>query len=354
MLRTSPRGFTLLELMVTVTITGIVTTLAVRALILTSRGRQLRESTAVAQSSGRTGLAFLQDDLRVASLGASTGVIWTTRAGEPRRPAIQIFDSVGGGGFLNPPAKPGTDALLIVRAAPVGTTLAPSGSTVLAEDLYTTTGAFTVTDATGFVADDRVLVGEYDDAVFMPLRAVDTGARQLTSGLVQNVFPGQHITKIPAGSLVRRARARLYYVDVKDRLMQAELLVPCGPEAAEVVGVRDVAQGVENLQITCTLETPGPCPLPKGSGDPLTSEAANALGPMDLGGARLDANNVPSVRAITIRVSVRSKALHDQSEPGDPPILLDGVSVPTPEGVHYARRAYEIGVAVRNTSLGAL
>jgi prepilin-type N-terminal cleavage/methylation domain-containing protein len=354
-----PRGFTLIELMVTLAVTSIVMALGVGAAMTLDSGRRPRELTAKIQGEGRQGLAFLEADLRRASLGVGSGVIWSAPGGNRAgRPAVQLFDDVNalndGTGFLNP--KPHTDALLIVSGA-VGPSEATSTATV--GEITATTGAISVTNAGGLAAGDNVLLGEYQDAVWIPLTAVATGVtpNTVTSGLAGSILPGTQAGKIGAGALVRRARARLYFVNTRDELVRADLSVPYAPaSAAQVTGMTAIAQGIENLQLNCSVAGVTAfvaCPAPSAAASEAT-EATAALGAFGgAGGRRLDLTTIPTLRTIAMSVSVRSDKLPSGSNLADAPVALEGVtlqasSAPTAQ---YIRRTYRLGVAVRNTSL---
>jgi prepilin-type N-terminal cleavage/methylation domain-containing protein len=350
----SRRGFTLLELMVTVALMGILMTLGVQAFIVMVRSQRPRELMAQMQGEGRTGITLVETDLRTASLGAGTGVVWAEKGGNRvRRPAVQIYENVAGmPGLLF--AKAQTDALLIVRAA-------VDGRASLVGDTIETNVQLEVTDAEGFADGASVLLGEYEDAAWIPIATVDVPTRRLTPSAAIPLYPSENATIAASGSAVRRARAFLYYVNTQDQLVRAELAVPYLPDdATQVLSAVDVARGVENLQIDCAVDAGAGltgCPAPLAAGTEVTDEAIATLGSFGWGGgARLAFDTVPTLRTVTVSLVVRSRPLTPDSGIADDPIALEGVtlepSVVTP-GARFLRRAYRIGVAVRNTSLGS-
>jgi prepilin-type N-terminal cleavage/methylation domain-containing protein len=369
--RTS-RGFTLVELMVTVGLISIVMTLAVSAAITIDRGRRPRALLAVAQGEGRQGLAFLEAELRIASMGVGTGIVRTAQNGNAiSRPAVQIFDNLAGGGFLE--AKAGTDALLLVLPVPNAAAAVsdPPGSpwaapAALAADAIWNAEPYTlvVTDTSAFADNALVLVGDYGNAVWAPIAAVNKGQRELKTGLNVPVLPDTQANKIAAGSAVHLARARLYFVNVRDELVRADLRVPYAPSSiADVAEAQALVTGVENLQLDCAIEANNAfaaCPPALAAGNAVSDEAAPSLGG---GGARFDpaipANAVSALRTVALGVVVRSREKVTDDTPADAPVTLNGVTL-TASGhdvdpsARYLRRAYQIGVAVRNTSLGAL
>jgi prepilin-type N-terminal cleavage/methylation domain-containing protein len=365
----TPRGFTLVEMMVTVGLLSIVMSLAVGAAITMDRGHRPRALLAAAQGEGRQGLSFLEAELRVASMGVGTGVVRTEQNGSViARPAVQIFDALAGGGFLG--AKAGTDALLLVLPVPDGN----ASSSDPPRSPWTPAAALTanvvwsaapynlpVTDTSAFAAGEQVLVGDYGNAVWAPIVKVNKGQKELETGLAVPVMPDAQTNQISLGSVVRRARARLYYVNAKDELVRAELRVPYAPATLDdVVEALPIVLGVENLQLDCSVETGGAfagCPGALAAGTAVSDEATPGLGG---GSARFDpsnaSNSVATLRTVSIGVVVRSRDHVSDDTPADDPVKLNGVALTAsgdPTG-RYLRRAYQLGVAVRNTSLGAL
>lgn len=357
-----PRGFSLIELVVATAISAAVVTLAAQAMIAFARTQALRQKVIAVQGQARLALGWMEADLRHASLGAGSGVIWT-RAGLDRvsRPAIQIFSDVPGGGMLD--VKPGTDALLVVEVSRAATAQAATVG-----DLSTSTNAVNVTDASRFSVGDAILMGDYGEASWgVVATATASGAvNQLTlQDQTVNVVPGQQLRRLPSGSFVRPARARLYYVDTADELVLLTLAAPRAPsDGAEVLSRDALARGFENMKINCQLDNGGGgfqgCPAVLGIADPVSIESAAAFGALQAGrGPVLTSANISMLRTVVVSVAVRSQQpLHDHQ--GDPKIPLAGLTLPAtalPVGggddtAAYVRRAYQLVAAVRNTSLG--
>lgn len=354
--RSPPRGFTLLELMFVVAISGIVIAGITKALVDLSRTSRVRNLNASMQGEGRDALQYMQRDVRQASLGATAGVIWAQDpAGSViRRPAVQIFDNVTGGAGLD--VKPGTDAILVVGAA--------RGAGAVAQGAhFDATQTLTVTDVSEFHVGDSVLAGSYEQAAWARVTAVNPvtpPAGGLNLGATQNVYPRG---KLDAGAMVRPARARLYYVSRLDELVQLDLLVPRAPAAADEIAGREViARGFENLQVDCDTDNgvaAGACPAPVTSQPPAT-EAVWAFGPWAGGGARLDEVSVSTLRTVVLMVAVRSASpmLDTQGEEkialGNQVALSPGLPAGAAPNQPYLRRSYRLPVAVRNVSLGAM
>jgi hypothetical protein len=190
---------------------------------------------------------------------------------------------------------------------------------------------------------------------------VDVATDRLTPALAIPLYPSERAVVAASGSAVRRARAILYYVDARDRLMRAELAVPYVPDVdTQVLSASEIARGVENLQIDCAVDAGagvlGPCPAPRPAGADETDEATTLLGFFFAdGGARLGWDSVPGLRTVTVSAVLRSRPLAD-SALADDPIEIEGVALlpsVSSSGERFLRRAYRIGVAVRNTSLGS-
>lgn len=343
------RGFTLIELMTAMAISAVLLTLVVSALVGLARERALREVATAAQEEARYGFAFLSRDVRAASLGSPKGVVWAQDATGNRvsRPTVQIYEDVAGGGLLD--AKPNTDALLVVEALS-----APRAASV--GDHFSSTQPLKVTSLDGFAVGTRVMFGEYADAGWATVTAVDVDAVTLTLSGGVNLYPGQG-GKLPSGSLVRPARARLYYVNQKDELVRVDLANPWPPADATERGTPEVlATSYENLQIECQLDRGGgleECGGGVASPDPLAVDATAALGAAT---ARLALADAAGLRLLRLNAVVHGKhPLRDFR--GDGPISLDDYSLSPAGGAAgdaWVRRAYQLQLAVRNTSLEAL
>jgi hypothetical protein len=178
--------------------------------------------------------------------------------------------------------------------------------------------------------------------------------------------------RLPSGSVVHHARTRLYYVDQNDELVQIEIAGARAPQSASDVISRNVlAHGIENMQIDCQFEAGGgltACAGPLSTGDALFDEATAAFGDFGTaGGPRITvpddplapaaAARVSALRTVTISVALRSRDPLAGPSNGDPKVQLDGKILPVgggTDGGQYVRRAYQLTLAIRNTSLGSM
>ena len=365
MLAGKARGFTLIELVTAMAVSLILTTLVVEALVGLAKDRSSREMVTDVQGNARLAMSMLEQDLRIASLGAGTGIIWVNSAGtRTAQTAVQIYDDVAGGGFLVDPArgnmqvqpKRHTGALLVVQALGTPKTLS------VGDQFNSTNGLVIADDVANFPAGTYVLFGDYGDAAWDQVTQVNASTRTLTLASPIDLFPVRGVLpgataagKLSSGSMVRAAQARLYYVDTSDELVRLTLAQPGPPAGASgVLGLEVIASGVENLQIGCKMDQMDPngvladCP-----GATLDPAAAPALGSA---GSRITSANVSTLRMVSVGVVFRGRTpLRDQH--GDQPVELQSqklLPAGYPADEEFVRRTYQIEVAVRNTSLGVL
>ncbi len=355
------RGFTLLEIVITIGITAIVVAGLTSALGSFAKSSASRRLTTRLQGEGRDGVTRVEARLRQASLGSMQGTVVTvTGAGVAARPAVQIFDNVPGGvPWLD--VKPGTDALLVVgavtgaqrwRAAVTGGPYFDA-----AGDAVGLTTLIDPETARTLAAGDTVLLGPFQTAAWARVKTAVPGPPvQVTLDVAGNVYPAG---KLDTGSQVRIAAATLYYVSVNDELVLRVLAAPLAPQtAADLVGREVLATGIENLQVDCEIDGGGlgwfqGCPGTLAVGDPIQAESVAS----GLASPRLDTTAIPTLRTVVLSVVARSLT-PARDQVGDPPIAVGNAPALDAGGGEaggtYVRRAYRLTVGVRNTSLGVL
>jgi hypothetical protein len=312
-------------------------------------------------------------------------------------------------------AKGQTDAILVVEAFDAATQAATTqemtaanwatiGGAIPVTPVQTPTyaeqnpGAPTATVAS-FLKGDAILMSNSTQASWGILQADgDPGAGTVKLVNLTNVLPpsigakaGQPTVELKAGATVRRARARLYYVDSSDELVRLTLSVPRAPQTGdalapdptkEVMGREIMAQGVENMKVTCQTDAGvglafGGCPAQNVAAAPcgdatLQAEAVTTFGGFVNGGGPLfsasqNCPDVSMVRAISLSVSVRNTCPgnatcavdpNQSDQPAALPGALGAVALPDPTAttkpLPYARRMYRINAALRNQTLGVL
>lgn len=375
--RPNPRasGVTLLELMVAVAITAIIALLATQTYVAFVRDSAMRRKVTAVQGGTRFALDPLSREFRQASLGAGTGRIWTASgASRVARPAVQIFSDLSGAGTLALGSadgtiggpKPLTDALLVVEAVGVerGATVGDlTGATAGMPRTFNVTTSTTTVDGYPYTlaAGQGILVGDYLEASWAVLETVSPTQLTIAADLA---LPGAQLPQLPAGALVRRARARLYYVDAQDQLVRIELGVPRAPLlASEILGREVIAAGIENFQVFCEAATSSGA-LEKrtaalAAGHAIVTESAAAFtfgaggGPMLHADDTSGAGSVAGLRTIVLNVTARSATPIVGSTAGDERVALEGVALGDTANA-YVRRSYQLALGVRNTSLGDL
>ncbi len=357
----SSRGFTMVELIVSMAITVVLVALSTRVLVSLDRDQLLRKQVSELQGGARLALGFMESDLRQSALSASTGVIWTANSSGTApvaRPAVQVFAAVPGGGNLD--VKPGTDAVLVVQALST-----PRAATRVT--LNNSKVGIPVTSGTGgpFDVNQPLLIGDYGDASWGVADLVTPDGSNYSITLADktvNVFPAYQDTLLGAGASVRPAQARLYYVDTKDELVRLTLNVPRAPKDNTEVRWREVlGVGFENLQLDCQIVTGTgglqACRANLSGDSSIGTESEAAFGTLSTAagqGALLTSSNVNQLRSVLVNVSAHSKLYVNPSQ-NDPPIgLVTSAGTSTlGDTIHsYARRAYQVSAGVRNTSLG--
>jgi prepilin-type N-terminal cleavage/methylation domain-containing protein len=372
-----PSGVTLVELMIATAITAIIAVLATQTYVAFVRDSAMRRKVTDVQGGARFTLDHVMRELRHASLGAGTGWVWAwSSAGNPTAyPAVQVFQNIAGAGSLSlarteqgwGDPKAGTDALLVVeafgseRAATIGELNVATPGMPRAFNI--TTAKTKIRDGDQLVeltlaAGEPILIGDFREASWGVIDTVEDSATPPQINLKSDLtLPGAQVRRLPAGALVRRARARLYFVDTGDQLVRLELLVPRAPQAAsEIGGGEVVATGVENLQVGCELSNGDNTVSYYTANGGGASEAAFNFGTG--GGDSLVATNDPSaqnkisnLRTIVFNVVARSATPLYGSAAGDDPVPLDSVTLGDTTQ-KYVRRTYRLAIGVRNTALG--
>ena len=181
--RVRPSGFSLIELMVTVVVLAVVGAAVLQAVATSHRTQRGREMLTRVQGESRDALRRMEEDLRCASLGTTSGVIWgdssaPAMAVDPnpvaKRPAVQIYDNVPGGGVLLA-VKPGTDAILVVAAMRGGNDAFPE-TLVARRTYYDAAQPLDVSEVGPLVNGARFVLVGAADATWAGVGAVVAGA----------------------------------------------------------------------------------------------------------------------------------------------------------------------------------
>jgi prepilin-type N-terminal cleavage/methylation domain-containing protein len=372
------RGFTLLELLVTVAITAVLMVLIVSTSVSFDHAATRRQKVNFVQREARDGLSWLQLRMRSAASGVSLGSIQCNlaTAGTGIRPAIEVYKNAGGSGLID--IKPNTDALLIVSGqAPHVPTIGTPYNSNVSFQVTDNTGGTGVTTTNIFPAGAPVLVSDYKNAAWGIVNT-SSGSLPATINLVTgstNLFP-----QFNGPAVVSAATSLLYYVDTADQLAVLTLTTPRLPGAGENYTKEILGNGYENLQLDALMDpgtggawttrptTPG-LPVTGGlqASDPISSEAQTALGPGSNASVPLfSVADQAYIREIQVSVSIRSVNPNADLAAGDPEQTLDGQTPPpccgqpavqncaAPCGGNYVRRVFTVPISSRDTSLEVL
>ena len=232
----SQRGFTLVELMVSIVLMGVVASLSVRlASVVIDAYREQRIALSI-QRAARASIDLLAEAARNASAGVPTG---DARDAAGCSPVVGIEVE----NHTNAP-----DRLSVIYA---------SGGIVTS--LRSTVGAgtttFQITSADGLAVGDRVLITNGDTGRLLPIETLVPAGTSVAVGTLapSTSCPGMPMPSYAPGALVVRARAATFYVETTAGV--PTLMVDPdgdGPEAAE-----PLAEGIEDLQIAVGVDLDG-------------------------------------------------------------------------------------------------
>lgn len=218
-------GFTLIELMVSTVLVGVLIGFAFQiAIIMLTGYRQHREAVGV-QRAARGALDLIADAVRNASAGVPTGNV-TDAAGCTPFNAIEVIDGVDA-----------PDELSVMTAAGVVVTS-------IREPFGPASDRITVLDGSGLRPGDLVLVTDFDTGHVVRVDSVAEGTNSWVIGVEPTPCAGVTFAYGP-GALVLRARVSRFYVEDLDGV-PTMFLDPDGdgPDAPE-----PLAEGVEDFQV---------------------------------------------------------------------------------------------------------
>jgi prepilin-type N-terminal cleavage/methylation domain-containing protein len=234
----SQRGFTLIELMVSLTVLAILIALSVRMATTVLNGYRSQRQTTAALRASRASLDILTDAVRNASAGV---------------PSAQVKDAAG---------CTELDAISVVNGddAPDELTLIyASGGVVtsLRTALTGSTTAFTVADATGLSVGDRLLVTDFETGRVVAVNSLDDVTGGVSVGTIAPITACPSIgvpgTGYAAGSLVVRAKVSRFYID--DVAGTPTLMMD--PDGDGSAAAEPLAEGVEDLQVAVGVDVDG-------------------------------------------------------------------------------------------------
>jgi len=236
----SQRGFTLIELMVSLVLFAVVTAGLLSVAVTMANGYSDQEVTVDTETSSRASIDFISDALRGASPGVPLNTIINLDKASCDVGAISVENNIPS---LNPTVYGNTsDKLTMVYASgSVVTTLASA---------YTGPGTVTVVDGSQFAVDDFVVITNLDTGHLMHVSAVL--GNQLTFDSNLCLTPNLPVGGYAVGSLVVRAQRASFFIDAIDG-------VPVLMMDADADGARfapePIAEGIEDLEVALGVDS---------------------------------------------------------------------------------------------------
>lgn len=231
-LRRPERGFTLIELMVSLVLFSVVIAGMLAVAVTIPRGYREQQLTITAENSARASMDFMAAALRGASPASPTQQI--THVSTPTCPtnALVVEDNTTAPGTL-----PNTDRLTMVFASgAVKTSL---------RALWAGGTTMTVENAAEFSAGDTVLVSDLTQGHLARVAAVTLPNQLTVDAHTCGVAPSY-----PAGSLVLRAARVTFQIEDLDGVPTLMM----DPDAEGNLPTEPFAEGVEDLQIAVGVD----------------------------------------------------------------------------------------------------
>jgi prepilin-type N-terminal cleavage/methylation domain-containing protein len=242
--RPDERGFTLIELMISLVIFSFAVAGVLAVAVSMSQGLHEQRAAVEAESAARVPLDFIQDALRQASPGAPTLNIYDVNTCSTS--ALTITDNY---------ASSAPDYLDVIYA---------SGAVVTSlRTTYTTgTTSVTVTDASQLAINDYIVISDTTQGHFVQITGITGNNLTLASQACAGVFPSGGYSP---GALVIRAQHALFFIGsvpngtlppVPTLMMNNALAASTADtSAANLAGGQPLAEGVEDLQLVQAWDT---------------------------------------------------------------------------------------------------
>ncbi|HET7500573.1 MAG TPA: PilW family protein [Kofleriaceae bacterium] len=311
---TAPRGFTLVELMISLVVFSLVVTGLLSVAVSLSGGMREQRAAMSADAAAQLTLFAIADALRQASPGAASG---------------RIIDA----------ATCTTDALTVTGSSTgpdqIDVIYATGGVVTSTRAAYTAgTTSLAITDASQLAAGDYVVISNLQQGHLVKITAVNGTTLTLASQCSPINLPSGGY---PSGSLVIRAQHVAFSVGAVDgvptMMMDADA---SGPGVAE-----PFAEGIEDLQVALGVDA---------NGDGAITEVGAAPGDDEWqGNVAGDAALTGPIRAIRLTVVSRATgALAGVATPFRRPAAEDRAAATTFDG--FRRRVLRSTIETRNLS----
>jgi prepilin-type N-terminal cleavage/methylation domain-containing protein len=309
---TAQRGFTLVELMISLVLFSLVVTGILSVAVSLSGGMREQRAAMGADAAARLTLFTLADVLRQASPGVASGNI--VDAATCTTAALKITGS-----------STGPDQLDIIHGT--------GGVVTSTRAAYTAgTTSLAVTDASQLAANNYVVISNASQGHLVKITAVNASTLTLASQCSPINLPANGY---PSGSLVIRAQHSVFSIGAVDGvptlMMDGDA---SGPAAAE-----PFAEGIEDLQLALGVDV---------NGDGAITEVGSAPGDDEWqGNVAGDAALAGSIRAVRLTVISRAtSAIAGPATPFSRPAAEDRAASTTFDA--FRRRVLRSTVETRN------
>lgn len=311
---TSQRGFTLVELMISLVLFSLAVTGVLGVAVSFSNGLREQRAALGADAAVRMTMVAISDALRQASPGVPSGTIQD--AGTCTTGALTVTNSASA-----------ADTLDVIHGS--------GGVVTSTRSTYTTgTTTVTVTDASQLAAGDDVVISNWSQGHMVRIAAISGATLTLVRQCGAISLPAGGY---PVGSLVIRARHSTFAIGAVDGIPTMML----NGNAIEAGASEPFAEGVEDVQIALGIDA---------NGDGAITEVGTAAGDDEWqGNAAGDAALVGPIRAI--RVTLVARAARPLAGPAAPFNLPAAEDRPAGTAFDaYRRRVLRSVVETRNLS----
>ena len=338
--RKAQRGFTLIELMISLVLFSFVIAGVLAVAVSMSQGFREQRASVQAEGAVRVPLDFMADAIRQSSPGAPTNLVYDSYACTGL--GLNAYNNPGTPSGANGITS-GTDKLDVVFA---------SGAVITStREIYNNNTSLTVTDATGISAGDSLVITDTGQAVLVKVTAVNNNT--LTLQALNSGCPASGIATIPllnqgtiagpyaAASLVIRVQHVFFWVGTVD----GNPTLMMDPDANDSTqDWEPLAEGVEDLQLVKGVDL-----------------AADGLGAENAASANADEwrfnnsgdtdPNTGTLRAIRITMIARTTSgLVGNLKSFNRPAAEDHAAAPV-NSDNFRRRILRTLVEVRNMSV---
>jgi prepilin-type N-terminal cleavage/methylation domain-containing protein len=280
---TRQRGFTLVELLVSLALSSLV---AAGVLLLTRaqlRAYDLNDGIVRAQQNARTGLEFIETQLRRACGGISQGSVAINLPGitPVRKSCLQVWDSAQQtGATFSTSGTTSPDAVEIIYAtANTNNTYSATSAAFVAGS---TTPSVTVTDMSGFSVGDLVLVTDFKNANLFQIATINggssaaTGAGPLGFGTLSSASINAFNYTPASGDAVIKATSIALYLVAGSGLTPGQLyLDPDGMVGTDHTDGQPLIEGVSDFQVAVGIDWSTVAPANGTQNDGIITEAAS-------------------------------------------------------------------------------